>query len=101
MYKNYNMSTQSNVKLSLPTASTLEQAAKLAIKVSKPICFYFYIDSCKGNAKIVSADGDKIIYKNNDEHTSAIQNTYKVGSEFLVVTENSIYMISATTTIVK
>ena len=37
------MSTQSETKLSLPNASTLEQAAKLAIKVSKPICFYFYI----------------------------------------------------------
>ena len=95
------MSTQSETKLSLPNASTLEQAAKLAIKVSKPICFYFYIDSCKGNAKIVSADVDKIIYKNNDEHTSPIQNTYKVGSEYLIVTENTIYIISGSTSIVK
>ena len=95
------MSTQSETKLSLPNASTLEQAAKLAIKVSKPICFYFYIDSCKGNAKIVSADGDKIIYKNNEEHTSPIQNTYKVGSEYLIVTENTIYIISGSTSIVK
>ena len=56
-------------KIGLPSTNTLNQAAKLSIKVSKPICFYFYIDSCKGQASIVSADGDKIIYKNNEEHT--------------------------------
>ena len=93
--------TQSGGKLSLPSASTLEQAAKLSIKISKPICFYFYIDSCKGQAKIVTADGDKIIYKNNDEHTSPIKNTYKVGSEFLIVTENTIYIVSADTSVLK
>ena len=92
---------QSGGKLSLPCASTLEQAAKLSIKVSKPICFYFYIDSCRGQAKIVTADGDKIIYKNNDEHTSPIKNTYKVGSEFLIVTENTIYIVSADTSVLK
>ena len=28
-------------KLALPDVKTLTQAAKLSIKVSKPICFYF------------------------------------------------------------
>jgi hypothetical protein len=88
-------------KIGLPSNNTLSQAAKLSIKVSKPICFYFYIDSCKGNASIVSADGDKIIYKNNEEHTSPIKNTYKVDNEYLVVTENTIYIISCNTQISK
>ena len=57
---------------------------------------YFYIDSCKGNAQIVKAEGDNIIYKNSEEHTSPIKNTYKVGNEYLIVTENTIYLISAT-----
>ena len=56
-------STQTAGRISLPSNDTLNQAAKLSIKVSKPICFYFYIDSCKGAAQIVTADGDKIIYK--------------------------------------
>ena len=88
-------------RISMPSASTLEQAAKLAIKISKPICFYFYIDSCKNNASIVTADGEKIIYKNNEEHTSPIKNTYKVGNEYLVVTENTIYIVSCSTNIRK
>ena len=62
--------TQTAGRISLPSNDTLNQAAKLSIKVSKPICFYFYIDSCKGAAQIVTADGDKIIYKNSEEHTS-------------------------------
>ena len=96
------MSTsESTNKISMPCAETLSQAAKLSIKVSKPICFYFYIDSCKNNASIVTADGEKIIYKNNEEHTSPIKNTYKVGHEYLVVTENTIYVISANTRVGK
>ena len=95
------MSAQEEGKITLPCDKTLSQAAKLSIKVSKPICFYFYIDSCKGQAQIVSHEGDKIVYKNNDEHTSPIKNTYKVGNEYLVVTENTIYVLSANTRIAK
>ena len=40
-------------KISMPSNDTLSQAAKLSIKVSKPICFYFYIDSCKNNALLM------------------------------------------------
>tara|TARA_B100000989_G_C19506968_1_gene456951 strand:- start:460 stop:759 length:300 start_codon:yes stop_codon:yes gene_type:complete len=87
-------------KLALPDVKTLTQAAKLSIKVSKPICFYFYIDSCRNNCSIVTSDGDKIVYKNNDEHTSPIKNTYAVGNEYLVVTENTIYVLSKSTKIV-
>ena len=96
------MSTNESAnRISMPCAETLSQAAKLSIKVSKPICFYFYIDSCKNNASIVTADGEKIIYKNNEEHTSPIKNTYKVGNEYLVVTENTIYIVSCSTNIRK
>lgn len=88
-------------KISLPSTKTLEQAAKLSIKVSKPICFYFYIDSCKGNISIVNSEGDKIVYKNSEEHTSPINNTYKVANEYLVVTDNTIYVISCNTKVKK
>jgi len=84
-------------KITIPSDKTLQQATKLSIKLCKPICFYFYIDSCRGRVNIVTSEGDKILYKNGEEHTSPIRNTYKVGSEFLVVTENTIYIISANT----
>ena len=97
------MSTQTQTggkpKLSIPAPDTLQQACKLSIKLQKPMCFYFYVDSLKGNICIASNDDEKIIFKTNDEHTSPIQNTYKVNDEYLVVTENTIYVISAKTQI--
>jgi hypothetical protein len=93
--------TQEANKISIPDEKTLSQAFKLSIKISKPMCTYFYIDSCRGKVSIVNSDGDKIIYKNSEEYTSPIQNTYKVGNEYLIVTENTIYVISANTKVQK
>lgn len=42
---------------------------------------------------------DKILIKSNDEYTSLIQKIYKVGpkggEDYLVLTENSIYIVSS------
>lgn len=94
------MTDNSKEKLVLPGNNTLIQATKLSIKVSKPICYYFYVDSLRDNCTIVNSDGEKIVFKNNEEHTSPIKNTYKVGGEYLVVTENTIYVLSANTKVV-
>ena len=83
--------------LTLPTEKTLLQATKLALKTKKPVCFYFYIDSVKGKITIVSDGEDRIIFKNEDEHTSPILNTYKSDNCYIVVTENTIYILSADT----
>jgi hypothetical protein len=84
-------------QLVLPTDKTLQQATKLSLKTKKPICFYFYIDSLKGKISIVSDGEDRIIFKSEDEHTSPIINTYKSDTSFIVVTENTIYILSADT----
>tara|TARA_B100001057_G_C22248573_1_gene718558 strand:+ start:244 stop:522 length:279 start_codon:yes stop_codon:yes gene_type:complete len=84
-------------KLSIPGPDTLTQACKLGINLQKAIDFYFYVDSLKGNICIMSNDDEKIIFKSQDEHTSPIKKTYKVNNEYLVVTENTIYIISAST----
>jgi|TARA_B110000879_G_C11076616_1_gene473006 hypothetical protein len=91
------MDSQQNV----PGAKTLTQAARLSITISKPMCFYFYQDSCNDNIKICANDTDKIIFKSMDEHTSSISNIYKVDTEYLIVTENTIYIISAKTKVAK
>lgn len=83
--------------LTLPTEKTLLQATKLALKTKKPVCFYFYIDSLKGNISIVSDGEDRIIFKSDDEHTSPILNTYKSETSYIVVTENTIYILSSDT----
>ena len=83
--------------LILPSEKTLLQATKLALKTKKPVCFYFYIDSLKGKITIVSDGEDRVIFKNEDEHTSPILNTYKSENCYIVVTENTIYIISSET----
>ena len=88
-------------EINIPSSNTLSQAAKLSIKISKPICFYFYIDSCNNNIKICANEQNKIIFKSLDEHTSSISNIYKVENEYLIVTENTIYIISANTSVAK
>lgn len=84
-------------KIGLPTDKTLQQAVKISIKTAKPICFYFYVDSLKGNCSICSDGEDKIIFKNSEEHTSPILNTYKCDSEYIIITDNTVYIISACT----
>lgn len=86
--------------LVLPSDKTLQQATKLALKTKKPVCFYFYLDSVKGKISIISDGEDRIIFKNEDEHTSPILNTYKSENCYIVVTENTIYILS-TETLVK
>jgi hypothetical protein len=87
-------------KVSLASAKSMEQAQKLSIKLVKPICFYFYVDSLKGKVVIKSDGEDRIVFKNEDEHTSPILNTFKCETEYIIVTENTIYIISADTKIV-
>ena len=89
--------TAPSQQLTLPSEKTLVQATKLALKTKKPVCFYFYIDSLKGKITIVTDGEDRIIYKSDDEHTSPILNTYKSENCFIVVTENTIYILSADT----
>ena len=83
--------------LVLPSDKTLQQATKLALKTKKPVCFYFYLDSLKGKISIISDGEDRIIFKNEDEHTSPILNTYKSENCYIVVTENTIYILSSET----
>jgi len=91
------VATQQKQQLVLPSDKTLQQATKLSLKLTKPIDFYFYVESLKGNISIINVDGEKIVFKSEDEHTSPILNTYKSDNSYIVVTENTIYMLSVNT----
>ena len=85
--------------LPMPSEKTLQQAFKLGLIMEKQICGYFYVDSIKGKVSIETHEGEKIIYKNENEHTSRILNTYKTDSSYIVVTENTIYILGLETVI--
>lgn len=89
------------MSVTMPSASSLNQAFKLSLQIEKPVETYFYADSCKGNIYICANETDKIIFKSKDEHTSPVSNIYKSEGEYIIVTENSIYIISGKTKVAK
>lgn len=98
------MSTQAlaaaatNTELPLPDATTLLTAAKFAQQQDKPIMMDYYADTITKHAFIgVDKETDeKILVKNRQEFTSLIKKVGKAGKDFLVMTENSIYIVSGT-----
>jgi hypothetical protein len=80
----------------MPAAATLIQAARLAMKEDKAIQLDYYIDTANTRAFIGedSDTKDKVLVKSKEEFTSLVQKLYKVGDDLLIVTENSIYIIS-------
>jgi hypothetical protein len=80
----------------LPNVTTLVHAARLAIKEDKPVLFDYFMDTYNGKA-FMGEDTDtkeKMLVKSSDEFTSLIQKVYKVQDDFIVMTENSIYIVS-------
>tara|TARA_Y100000287_G_C14027943_1_gene260188 strand:- start:145 stop:453 length:309 start_codon:yes stop_codon:yes gene_type:complete len=80
----------------LPSNTTLQHVAKLAIIEDKPVMLDYWTGSCDKEVLIgVRESGEKLIVKSEDEYTSPISKIYKVSSEYIIVTENSIYLISS------
>ena len=83
-------------QFSIPGAECLKHACKLALVDDKPIMMDYYADSVEKKVIIgVRENGEKLLVKSADEYTSPISKIYKSGEEYIIVTENSIYMVSA------
>ena len=78
----------------LPEAKTMEHANKLALSEDKPIMMDYWLHSIDKRAMIgVKQDNEKLLVKSIEEYTSPIVKIYKVGKEYIVMTENSIYIV--------
>ena len=87
-------STSTNYRL--PSGTTLQHCAKLGIVEDKPIMFDYWTNSCDKEVLIgVRDNGEKLLVKSADEYTSPISKIYKVETEYIIITENSIYVVSA------
>lgn len=80
----------------LPSPQTLLQAAKLAIQQDKPIQLDYYVDTYNNRAFLGedAENNEKMLVKSGEEFTSSIQKIYKVSEDFIIITENSIYIVS-------
>jgi hypothetical protein len=79
-----------------PTPQTLIQAAKLAMEQDRAIMLDYYVDTAQGKAFLGedSATKERVLVKSKEEFTSLIKKLYKVGEDFIVLTENSLYIVS-------
>jgi len=83
----------------LPNASTVMQAVKLALSQDKPIQLDYYSESVTGGAYLGEdvETKEKMLVKSKDEFTSSVTKLYKVAEDYIIVTENSIYIVSGKT----
>jgi hypothetical protein len=78
----------------LPENKTLQHAVKLAIVEDKPIMLDYWTSSLDKSVLIgVKENNEKLLVKSEEEYTSPISKIYKVETEYIIVTENSIYLV--------
>jgi hypothetical protein len=78
----------------LPEAATLQHAVKLAIVEDKQIMMDYWTQSIDKTVLIgVKENKEKLLVKSEEEYTSPIAKIYKLGNDFVIVTENSIYIV--------
>lgn len=78
-----------------PCTEVLMKAAKLAMEVDKPIHLDYFQPTYTRKA-VMGEEGpeERMLVKSNVEFTSIIRGMFKVGADYIIVTENSIYIVS-------
>lgn len=88
--------TSEEEKYVMPSNQCLQHSAKIGVVDDKPIMMDYWTDSQEGKILIgVRESGEKLLVKSEDEYTSPISKIYKVENEYIIVTENSLYIVSA------
>ena len=80
-----------------PSEKVLAHAAKIAMEQDKPILLDYYKATQVGGAAFLGEDKDtkeKILVKNTDEYTSPVIKMFKAKEDYIIVTENSVYVVS-------
>lgn len=83
-------------EIKLPSENTLKHAARIAIEQDKPIMLDYFCDTLEGKAFLGedATTKEKMLVRSEEEYTSVIQKIFKVTDDFIVITENSIYIIA-------
>jgi hypothetical protein len=81
---------------SSPSNQCLQHVVKIAVVDDKPIMLDYWTDSQENKVLIgVRDNGEKLLVKSEEEYTSPIEKIYKVETEYIIVTENSLYLVSS------
>lgn len=80
----------------LPEFNTAQHAFKLSIMEDKPIMMDYWTCSLDKTVLIgVKDNGEKLLVKSEDEYTSSISKICKTAKEYIIMTENSIYLVDS------
>lgn len=88
--------TSQSLETPIPDAMTMLHAARIAQQLDCPIQMDYYADTCIKKAFIGEdpETKDKVLLKSMDEYTSLIKKIMKASDNYIVQTENSIYIVS-------
>ncbi len=80
----------------LPSTQTMLQAAKIAIEQDRAIMLDYFRQTANGTAFLGEdpETKERILVKSKEEFTSLIKKLYKSGDDFIILTENSLYIVS-------
>ena len=82
--------------LELPPASIWNNICKIALTEDKPIMLDYWLDSLDKKVLIgIRENDEKLLVKNAEEYTSPISKIYKLESVYIIITENSIHIVSS------
>jgi hypothetical protein len=85
-----------NAEYTIPSDTTLQHSCKMSIVRDKPIMLDYWLGSLEKTVIIgVKEDKEKLLVKSEDEYTSPIIKIFKVDNDYLIETENSLYVVSA------
>ena len=81
----------------VPSATVMAQAAKVALEHDRPIYLDYYNDSLAKTCCIGVQGTTKFLVKSDTEYTSPIETIMRIKDEkvYIVMTENSLYVVSA------
>jgi hypothetical protein len=86
--------TPSVESMRLPDDATMRNVCKIAISEDRPIMMDYWTASLEKKALIgVRENNEKLLVKSEEEYTSPIQKIFKLGNDFIIMTENSIYVV--------
>ena len=82
--------------MSIPSATVLVQAAKVAMEEDRPIYLDYYADSLTKKCCIGVQGSSKMLVKSDTEYTSSIEKIMRIKEDntWIILTENSLYVVS-------
>jgi hypothetical protein len=81
----------------LPNEKVLIHAAKIAMEQDKPILLDYYKETKANGSAFLGEDKDtkeKILVKSPEEYTSPVVKMFKAKDDYIIVTENSVYIVN-------